>query len=67
MVIKFIVTNLFSKAEDYFTIDCNTGEMIEDLGSDVSEINRLRDAALSKQSYKDYIFPKTYYSDDMLR
>ena len=53
------------EGRSFFTIDCNTGEMIEDLGSDVSEINRLRDAALSKQSYKDYIFPKTYYSDDI--
>jgi hypothetical protein len=53
------------EGRNFFTIDRNSGEKIEDLGSDVSEINRLRDAALSKQSYKDYIFPKTYYSDDI--
>jgi hypothetical protein len=54
------------EGRNYFTIDCNSGELIEELGGDASKINRLRDASLIKKSYEDYIFPKTYYSDDLL-
>jgi len=54
------------EGRNFFTIDCSSGEKIEELGSDASEINRLRDAALNKRSYKDYIFPLTYYSDDLV-
>jgi len=54
------------EGRNYFTIDCNSGELIEELGGDASKINRLRDASLNKKSYEDYIFPKTYYSDDLL-
>ena len=54
------------EGRNYFTIDCNSGEIIEELGGDASKINRLRDASLNKKSYEDYIFPKTYYSDDLL-
>ena len=53
------------EGRSFFALDSNTGELIAELGSDVSEINRLRDVALSKQSYEDYIFPRTYYSDDL--
>jgi hypothetical protein len=54
------------EGRNYFTIDCNSGELIEELGGDASKINRLMDASLNKKSYEDYIFPKTYYSDDLL-
>lgn len=53
------------EGRSFFTLDCNTGELIAELGSDVTEINRVRDFASSEQSYKDYIFPQTYYPGDL--
>ena len=54
------------EGRNFFTINSSTGELIEELGSDVSEINKFRDAVISRRSYEDYIFPKTYYSNDQV-
>ena len=47
-------------------LDCKSGDLIEESGSNASEIYRIRDESLSRQSYRDYIFPETYYSGDTL-
>jgi len=45
----------------YFTIDIETGELVEDLGDNPININNLRDLANSELDYSNYIFPEFYY------
>ena len=55
----------FFEGRKFFAIDCKSGKLVKELGGNTSEINRLRDVALSKQSYKEYLFSKIYYPDDL--
>jgi Domain of unknown function (DUF4905) len=54
------------EGRNFFTLDCKTGELLEELGSNVAEINLMREKSLSKQSFGDYIFPQMYFPDDLL-
>lgn len=54
------------EGRSFFILDCNTGELIKTLGNEVSEINNLREQALNKQSFEEYIFPQTFYSENIL-
>jgi Domain of unknown function (DUF4905) len=54
------------EGRNFFVLDSKTGQLIGDLGDDISEINLLRDKSLSKQMFHDYIFPQMYFSEDIL-
>lgn len=46
----------------YFTIDINTGKVIEELGAVSEEIKILRDEAELSVDYSNYLFPERYMS-----
>jgi hypothetical protein len=54
------------EGRNFFIIDGKTGQLIENLGDDITTINLLREKSLSKQMFHDYIFPQTYFSEDIL-
>jgi hypothetical protein len=54
------------EGRNFFVLDSKTGQLIEDLGDDIAEINLLREKALSRQTFHDYIFPQMYFPEDTL-
>jgi hypothetical protein len=54
------------EGRNFFILDSKTGELIEELGDDVAEINLLREKSLSKQVFQDYIFPQMHFPEDVL-
>ncbi len=51
------------EGRDYFTIDPQTGEIIDEINEDHKYINALRDEALTKESGTGYLFPETFDAD----
>jgi len=54
------------EGRNFFILDNKTGQLIEDLGGDVAEINLMREKSLSNQMFHDYIFPQMYFPEDVL-
>jgi hypothetical protein len=48
----------------HYSLDYKTGEIVEDLGSDSSKINELREQYIDNENSKDYHFPKIYFDDN---
>ncbi len=48
----------------FVALDFQSGEKIEELGSDANRINELYDKARKEEDYSDYTFPKTLPPDD---
>ena len=57
----FCYSSLF-EGRSFYSLNYKTGELIDDLGSNSAEINRMREQATNYQSFKDYIFPEIYNS-----
>ncbi len=54
------------EGRNFFILDSKSGEVVGGPELDTSDINLLRDKSLSQQSFKDYIFPQTFFSDESL-
>lgn len=48
------------EGRDFFTLDLNTGVVVEELGNDASGIIALSDTIDNLNKYKNYYFPETY-------
>ena len=50
------------ESREFYSLDEQTGEIVEKFGEDAEEINKLREKLLDEQyeKYKDYLFPGTY-------
>lgn len=46
----------------YYTLNYNTGELIDDLGNNAERVNAIYDQSREEEKYKDYIFPETIQS-----
>ena len=45
---------------DYYEVDCNTGQIIKELGDDFFEINKLSELAATEKNFSQYLFPTPY-------
>lgn len=52
------------EGRNHFSLDYETGEVTEDLGTDSSKINILREKHIEEENRKDYLFPNNYYEDN---
>ncbi len=52
------------EGKHFFILDCNTGEMLNDLGEDAASVNLLRDKSLNSFGYENYLFPEPFNSQD---
>lgn len=43
----------------FYTLDYQTGELIEDLGNNAERVNSIYNQSREEESYNDYIFPET--------
>lgn len=48
----------------FFTLDVKTGELLEELGSDVNKLNELREKIIIEDEYEDYRFPEVYSGEE---
>ena len=50
------------ESREFYSLDEQTGEIVEEFGENAGEINKLREKLLEEQyeKYKDYLFPGTY-------
>ena len=51
------------EGRNYYSLNYRTGELIDDLGNDAGEINRLRDYADEGLDFSSYYFPEKYNED----
>ncbi len=48
----------------FFALDYKTGELIEDLGQNPDEINKLREKSFTPENFEDYAFPEIYNKEN---
>ena len=48
------------EGREFFTLDYLTGELIDNLGSDATQVNQLKENLNEEQKFKDYYFPKIF-------
>ncbi|MEJ2618015.1 MAG: hypothetical protein P8Z35_23870, partial [Ignavibacteriaceae bacterium] len=48
------------EGKEFASLNYKTGIKIEDLGSNVANINILREEELNKNNFEEYMFPKTF-------
>jgi hypothetical protein len=48
----------------FFTLDINTGKVVEELGNNPDDINELQDVAERSIDYSNYIFPEKYFAEN---
>lgn len=49
------------EGRSFYTINIQTGEVVEELGENPDEINKLRDEAERSVDYSSYVFPEKYF------
>jgi hypothetical protein len=51
------------EGREFFTLDCLTGNLIEELGSDVEKINKIKEINNDQEKTKNYLFPNIFRED----
>ncbi len=46
----------------FFTLDIKTGSLLDELGSDVNGLNKLREKLINEDEYSDYSFPEIFFN-----
>ena len=59
----YVYKELF-EGRRFFTLNYETGELIDDLGESYEQINELRNQVKLKKDYSNYLFPENYFQQD---
>ena len=61
---KLYCYNNTFEGRDYYTVDYRSGELLDELGEDSTQINSLREESFNSFNYENYLFPSPFNPDN---